>query len=65
MTTMEMLKVAEMQNDLIAKIERLTAALKEISAMGDEHDEWDGANKFRDVRDFARRILEQETGRTK
>jgi hypothetical protein len=41
-----------------AEIKRLRGALRLIAEQSDEDDEWDGRDKFLDVRAFARRVLE-------
>lgn len=43
------------------EIERLRAALKDIASMGDEDNEWDGRDKFRNARSFAQRVLDGVT----
>lgn len=44
--------------DIIPEIERLRAGLHEIAAIGDEDNEWDGCDKFRNARAFAQRVLD-------
>jgi len=44
--------------ELTTENERLRAALTQIASMGDEDNEWDGRDKFRDVRSYAQRALE-------
>lgn len=47
--------------DGVKEIDRLRAALKQIAACADEENEWDGRDRFRNVRGYAQRILAGET----
>jgi hypothetical protein len=48
--------VMDSKQDLVNEINRLQRGINMIAEMDDEENEWDGRDRFRRVRDFARRV---------